>query len=77
VKLYEVEYAHPAQASRARLRVWEQPEGGFLVTEDRTGTATVVKTVGLFAGREEALARVRSRGEELERQRYRPVLAGG
>jgi hypothetical protein len=76
MKLLEAEYAHPTQASRARLRVWEQPQGGYLVTEDRTGTATVVKTLGLFAGREEALARARARGEELARQRYRPVRAG-
>jgi hypothetical protein len=72
VKLFEAEYAHPTQASRARLRVWEQP-AGFLVTEERSGTATVVKTLGLFDARDEALAAARARASQLELQRYRPV----
>jgi hypothetical protein len=73
MKLLEAEYAHPTQAGRARLRVWERPEGGFLVTEERTGSATVVKTLGLYDDRDQALARARARGGELERQRFRPV----
>ena len=76
MKLYEVEYAHPAQASRARLRVWEQPEGGFLVTEDRTGTATVVKTVGLFAG-QSSMPTQSAAGEDRAVALALQLLAGG
>jgi len=74
---------HPTQASRVRLRVFEQaPEDtvagmgpdrpGFLVTEERIGARTVVSTLGFVPTREEALDRMRARADELERQRYRP-----
>ncbi len=72
MKIFEAELAHPSQASRVRVNVYDQAEGGgHLVTEDRIGTATVVATLGVFDGREAALARARGRVEELERQRYR------
>ena len=80
-------YEHPTQASRVRINVYEQPAqpnapgidlptaAGYLVTEDRIGTATVVATLGFYEGREDALARARRRAEELKAQRYRPVPA--
>jgi hypothetical protein len=72
--LLQEELEHPTQASGVRLRVFERPEG-FLVTEERTGTATVFATLGVFESREAAEARVRERVEELARQRYRPARA--
>jgi hypothetical protein len=74
---------HPTQASRVRLRVFEKPpepvvngmgpdQKGFLVTEERIGSRTVFSTLGFLPTREEALARLRARAEELERQHYRP-----
>jgi hypothetical protein len=53
--------------------VFEQPGEGFLVTEERGGTATVVKTLGLFERREPALERVRERERELQAQRFTKV----
>jgi hypothetical protein len=73
LKVFEQSLAHPTQASRARLNVFELPEGGFLVTEDRVGATTVVATLGLFDTRDAALARARSRAAELEAQRYRAL----
>jgi hypothetical protein len=70
LRIFDQSLAHPTQASGVRLRVFALPEG-HLVTEERTGTATVVATLGLFDGREAALARARGRAAELERQRYR------
>ena len=78
------EFAHPTQASRVRLNVFEQPaggspveglpdEGGFLVTEERIGTVTVVSTLGFFGDKDSAQARLRERGAELQGQSYRPV----
>jgi hypothetical protein len=74
MRIFRAEYAHPTQASRVGLSVFESPQG-FLVTEDRSGTSTVYATLGLFDARDEALARARRRAEELERQRYHPVAA--
>ena len=81
-------YEHPTQASRVRINVYEQPPmanppgidlpttaGGYLVTEDRIGTTTVVATLGFFDRKEDALARARRRADELTAQRYRPVPA--
>jgi hypothetical protein len=70
MRLLHEEYQHPSQASRVGVSVFEQPSGGFLVTEEWQGTSTVVKTLGLFDGREDALDRARGRGKELQAQRY-------
>jgi hypothetical protein len=82
--VHEEELVHPTQASRVRLRVFEQLPGGhdvaglgphqagFLVTEERIGARTVFATLGYDASREEALARVRERAAELVGQSYRP-----
>jgi hypothetical protein len=85
MRLLREEYEHPSQASRVRLNVYEyQPEArvaglgpterGYLVTEDRVGTVTVVSALGFFPTQEEALARARARGDELQAQRYRPLI---
>jgi hypothetical protein len=73
MKVLSQEYEHPTQVSRVRLQVFEVPGEGYLVTEDRIGTVTVVATLGLFSTREAALRRLDSRGRELMGQRYRPV----
>jgi hypothetical protein len=73
MKAFEQTLEHPTQASRVRLNVFALPEGGFLVTEDRIGAATVVATLGLFDARDAALERARSRAAELEAQRYRAI----
>ena len=86
--IFQESYEHPTQASRVRINVYEQTAapnppgidlpttgGGYLVTEDRIGTTTVVATLGFFEGKEDALARARRRIEELKAQRYRPVPA--
>jgi hypothetical protein len=74
VKVFEEEYAHPTQASRVRLKVFKQDEGGgWLVTEEWAGTTTVVKTLGLYDTREAALARALERSEQLARQRFAPA----
>ncbi len=67
------ELVHPSQASRVRLRVYEAQTGGFLVTEERAGTSTVISTLGLFDRLEEALGRLEARSTELVRQRYGPA----
>jgi hypothetical protein len=78
------EFSHPTQASRVVLSVFQQPAGGsavqgmpddagFLVTESWLGASKVVKTLGFFDGRESALAELRSRAQELGRQRFQPV----
>jgi hypothetical protein len=74
MRIFRSEYEHPTQASRVGLSVFETPQG-FLALEDRSGPSTVNATLGAFAGRDEALARVQSRGEELLRQRYQLVAA--
>jgi hypothetical protein len=83
--VFREQYEHPSQASRVRLNVYEyQPdtkvtgmgprEAGYLVTEDRVGTVTVVSTLGFFPGQEEALASLRARARELQAQRYRSLI---
>jgi hypothetical protein len=74
MRILQESFEHPTQASRVRLTVFEQPEG-YLVTEERIGTVTVVATLGLFDEREAALARVRTRVGDLQAQRYRPVAS--
>ena len=66
------EYRHPTQVTRVRLAVYQQPEG-FLVTEERLGSAKVVGTLGLVGSQEEAEALVRDRASTLETQRYSRV----
>jgi len=81
-------YQHPTQASRVRINVYEEPAmpnppgidtpttgGGFLVTEDRIGTTTVIATLGFFDRKEDAMARARRRADELKAQRYQPASA--
>jgi hypothetical protein len=70
MRVFSEDYEHPTQASSVRLSVFQQPEG-FLVTEERRGTVTVVKTLGVFERREDALARALARGQDLTQQRYR------
>jgi hypothetical protein len=83
--LVREEYEHPSQASRVRLNVYEYrpetqvagmgpTEPGFLVTEDRVGTNTVVSSLGFFPKQEDALATVRARAQELQAQRYRSLI---
>ena len=87
MRIHSELYEHPTQASRVRLNLYDYRPGservsglgprepGFMVTEDRIGAVTVVASLGFFATREEALARVRRRAEELAAQSYRPVSA--
>lgn len=84
MRIHQAEFEHPTQASRARLNVYElrpedgpdvagmrPPRAGFLVTEDRVGTVTVVATLGFFPAREEAMAAADARARELLAQSYR------
>jgi hypothetical protein len=87
MKIHQEELLHPTQASRVRLSLYELKAppapvhgmdallrtGQFLVTEDRVGTTPVVSTLGSFPTRDEALARLRRRSEELQTQHYRPL----
>ncbi len=70
--LMQEEFEHPTQVSRARLRIFQLPEG-FLVTEERQGVTTVFSTLGLFDGRAAAEACLHGRAEQLQAQRYRRV----
>jgi hypothetical protein len=73
--LYTQVFTHPTQAGRVRLRIYQPETGGFLVTEERQGSTTVVTTLGLFDSREAAQARVEERSRSLARQRYSPAAA--
>ena len=75
MSVYQEEYRHPTQASGVRLSLFEEAKNRYLVTESRSGTQTVIATLGAFATREDALARVRERGQELARQRYALVAS--
>ena len=83
MRLEQLELEHPRQASRVRLNLYrytpppdERVAGmmphreGFLLTEDRAGTTTVVASLGFFADEAEARARMGERAEELRRQGY-------
>jgi len=72
VTVLSEEFRHPTQVTRVRLNVYQQPEG-FLVTEERLGSARVVATLGLVARREDALELVRERAGSLRLQRYELV----
>ena len=74
MRIQQETFEHPTQASRVRLTVFEHPEG-YLVTEERIGTVTVVATLGLFDDREAARARAQTRARDLEAQQYRPVAS--
>ena len=80
----ERRFAHPTQASEVALTVFERPadtspveglpdEAGFLVTETWRGTSKVVKSLGFFAAREEALSCLERRAETLRKQLFQPV----
>ena len=86
MRLTRLELEHPTQASRVALNLYEQApapnppgidtpseNGGFLVTEERIGTTTVIKSLGFFETREAAQDGLRKRAEELKLQRYRDV----
>ncbi|HEY3121306.1 MAG TPA: hypothetical protein VGL15_11825 [Vicinamibacteria bacterium] len=88
MKVLQEEYEHPTQASRVRLNVFELPpgpnapgvdtpteKGGYLVTEERIGTVTVVSTLGFFDPREAAMERLKERARQLQLQQYRPVAS--
>jgi hypothetical protein len=47
---------------------------GFLVTEERIGARTVFSTLGFLPTRDEAIARLRARADELAQQRYHPPV---
>jgi hypothetical protein len=83
--VFQETYEHPSQASRVRLNVYEYepesqvagmapPEPGFMVTEDRVGTVTVVSTLGFFPTQDQAFAAFRARANELQAQRYRSLI---
>jgi hypothetical protein len=74
MKLFEETFQHPTQASRVRLRLFQQPEG-FLATEEWQGATTVYRTLGLFDSRPEAEAAVAARSAQLVSQRFQPVAA--
>jgi hypothetical protein len=82
VWIFEQELVHPTQP-RVRLRVARHtPEAhpavaglgpdrpGFLLTEERLGTAAVFKTLGLFPVEKDAVGRAHARVRELLAQRY-------
>jgi hypothetical protein len=66
-------YRHPTQAGLVQLSVYEEPSERYLVTESRSGAETVVATLGVYDRREDALARARDRGHQLNGQRYELV----
>jgi len=72
MSVLDEEYRHPSQATRVRLVVYEKPEG-FLVTEERIGSTTVINTLGLLSSREDALGLARRRAEDLVGQRFTRV----
>jgi hypothetical protein len=85
VLLLQEVYEHPSQASRVRLNVYDyRPESavaglgpsepGYLVTEERIGTVTVVSTLGFFSDRQKAFEASRARARELQAQRYRSLI---
>ena len=69
MRILAADYAHPSQASRVQIAVFEQA-GSFLVTEQRAGAWKVMKTLGVFDDRDAALKAAAARGLELIGQRY-------
>jgi hypothetical protein len=87
MRLERLELEHPTQASRVALNLYQEPpgpnppgidtpseNGGFLVTEDRIGVTTVIKSLGFFDSRDAAQERLRQRADELRLQRYRDAV---
>jgi hypothetical protein len=88
MRIQNHELQHPTQASRLRLNLYrydppsEQgvaglmpPQAGFLVTEERVGTSTVVKSLGFSADEHEARQLFQRRQQELAQQGWRPPAA--
>jgi hypothetical protein len=71
--LVEEKYESVQDPSRVVLKIWEQPDGTFFVTEDRQGTTTIVSMLGVYDTRDAALTRLTERGRELEARRYQRV----
>jgi len=71
MRIFVRDYVHKT-LSPIRVSVFEEPRG-FLVTEDRQGTATTVATLGLYPSRDKAILRAEERGVQLLGQRYRPA----
>jgi hypothetical protein len=71
-RLQSEEYRHPTSVDLVRLVVYEQP-GGFLVTEERVGSATVVATLGSLPARADAAGLLRLRAAQLESQGFARV----
>jgi hypothetical protein len=77
LKIFHQELRHPTQPSAVALDVYEQPGGGFLVTEDRRGTRNVVATLGLIDDRAAALKLASDRVDQLFGQQYKLAPAEG
>ena len=89
MRIHQEAFEHPTQTNLVLLNVYEQKVEqdvaaaddqargvtGYLVTEDRLGSSRVVKTLGFFKTKDEAMARVRDRAEDLKSQRYRSAPA--
>ena len=87
MRLRREELEHPTQASRVAVNLFDQPpapnppgidtpseNGGFLLTEDRIGATTVIKSLGFFDNREAAEHAFAERIQELKLQRYKDVV---
>jgi hypothetical protein len=70
MRILAADYAHPSQASRVQIAVFEQQAGSYLVTEQRRGASSVFSTLGVFDDRDSALKAAAARGLELIGQRY-------
>jgi hypothetical protein len=75
-RLVALDFRHPSQATRVRLALYRQPRG-FLVTEERAGSAKVVGTIGVVPSREDADALLAARERQLAAQRYSRVDPAG
>lgn len=87
MRIHHDVFEHPTQASRLTLNVYEQQVSadavaaddeirgvsGYLVTEAWLGSSKVVRTLGFFRVKDEAMACVRERAETLQKQSWRPV----
>ena len=67
-------FRHPTQTTLVRVCVYDEPSG-WLVTEERVGSATVVATLGFCRARAEAEALADGRVDELLAQRYEQLPA--
>jgi hypothetical protein len=86
MRIQQQELQHPTQVSRLRLNLYrydpareeevaglmpDQP--GFLLTEERVGTRTVVSSLGFFAEERQAQDLLQRRQHELAEQGWRPA----